>query len=120
MRNLTPERIVATNLPDLILLDLMLPDKSGIDFVVQLKKEELKRDIPIIMLTAKAEESSKIKGLKVGADDYVTKPFSPRELIARIKPVLRRGPLVGPDGVAGLFGAWLIVITAGVVIIGSI
>jgi len=90
-------RSVANHVPDLILLDWMLPDKSGIDFIRELKQNKLTREIPIIMLTAKAEESNKIKGLSVGADDYITKPFSPRELIARIKTVLRRGPLVTPE-----------------------
>ncbi len=76
--------------PDLILLDWMLPDISGVDLARRLKKEELYQDIPIIMLTAKVEEQDKVKGLEIGADDYVTKPFSTRELIARIKAVLRR------------------------------
>lgn len=84
--------------PDLILLDWMLPGMSGIDFTKQLKRDAQTKHIPIIMLTARAEEESKIKGLEVGADDYVTKPFSPRELIARINTVLRRGLLVEPEG----------------------
>lgn len=77
-------------LPDLILLDWMLPGMSGIDFARKLKSDELTKSIPIIMLTARGEEIDKIRGLEVGADDYVTKPFSPRELNARIKAVLRR------------------------------
>lgn len=77
-------------LPDLIILDWMLPGMSGIDFARKLKSDELTKGIPIIMLTAKSEESDKVRGLEVGADDYVTKPFSPRELNARIKAVLRR------------------------------
>jgi len=81
---------IADNLPDLILLDWMLPDMSGIDYARILKKEELTRQIPVIMLTARGEESDKIRGLEVGADDYVTKPFSVKELMARIKAVLRR------------------------------
>ena len=76
--------------PDLILLDWMLPDISGIDWARALKKEPLTRAIPVIMLTARGEEEDRIKGLDVGADDYATKPFSPRELVARIKAVLRR------------------------------
>ncbi len=88
---------IANKLPDLILLDWMLPDDSGINFIKTLKQDELTRNIPIIMLTAKAEEQNKVKGFEVGADDYVTKPFSPRELIARIKALLRRGPLTTPD-----------------------
>ena len=82
---------IGGQLPDLILLDWMLPGMSGIDYARRLKKAELTREIPIIMLTARAEEEDKIRGLEVGADDYITKPFSPREMIARIKAVLRRG-----------------------------
>ncbi len=77
-------------LPDLVLLDWMLPGSSGIEFARRIKKEALTAHIPIIMLTAKGEESNKISGLEAGADDYITKPFSPRELVARIKAVLRR------------------------------
>ena len=77
-------------LPDLIILDWMLPGMSGIDFSRKLKGDELTKTIPIIMLTARGEEVDKIRGLEVGADDYVTKPFSPRELNSRIKAVLRR------------------------------
>ncbi|WP_100623247.1 response regulator [Candidatus Coxiella mudrowiae] len=84
-------------LPDLILLDWMLPGKSGIEFIEWIKKQADFRDIPIIMLTAKAEEENKVKGLMTGADDYITKPFSPDELTARIKTVLRRGPLLSPS-----------------------
>ena len=78
--------------PNLILLDWMLPGQSGIDFAQQLRADPNTRDIPIIMITAKGEEIDKVSGLNSGADDYITKPFSPRELIARIKAVLRRGP----------------------------
>lgn len=77
--------------PDLIILDLMLPVIDGLDVCRQLKKESKAACIPIIMLTAKAQEADKVVGLELGADDYVTKPFSPRELIARIRAVLRRG-----------------------------
>lgn len=84
-------------LPDLILLDWMLPGTSGIEFIEWIKKQVDFQDIPIIMLTAKAEEENKVKGLMTGADDYITKPFSPDELTARIKTVLRRGPLVSPS-----------------------
>ena len=76
--------------PDLILLDWMLPGTSGIELARRLKKEEVTQEIPIIMLTAKGEEDNKIQGLELGADDYITKPFSPRELVARLKAVLRR------------------------------
>ena len=76
--------------PSLILLDWMLPGVSGIDFLHRLKRDELTRDIPVIMLTAKGEESDRVRGLDTGADDYLTKPFSINELKARIKAVLRR------------------------------
>ncbi|RZU97953.1 phosphate regulon transcriptional regulator PhoB [Spiribacter vilamensis] len=76
--------------PDLVLLDWMLPGQSGIDFARRLKRERATRDIPIILLTARGEEADRIRGLDAGADDYVPKPFSPRELVARVKAVLRR------------------------------
>jgi two-component system phosphate regulon response regulator PhoB len=76
--------------PDLVLLDWMLPGGSGIQFAKRLKQHEFTRDIPIIMLTARGEEEDKVRGLEAGADDYVTKPFSPKELIARVKAVIRR------------------------------
>ena len=78
-------------LPDLVLLDLMLPGVDGLEVCKELKSERKTASIPVIMLTAKSQESDKIVGLELGADDYITKPFSPRELIARIKAVLRRG-----------------------------
>ncbi|BAZ93355.1 DNA-binding response regulator PhoB [Thiohalobacter thiocyanaticus] len=81
---------IADEQPDLILLDWMLPDMTGIDLARRIKKDELSAAIPVIMLTARGEEEDKIRGLDAGADDYVTKPFSPRELVARIKAVLRR------------------------------
>ena len=81
---------VASNPPDLILLDWMLPGMSGVDLARRLRKEEVTAKIPIIMLTARVEENDRVYGLEVGADDYITKPFSPRELIARINAVLRR------------------------------
>lgn len=86
------EAMTAINevLPDLILLDWMLPKMSGVAFARHLRSNARTRLIPIIMLTARADESDKVSGLEIGADDYVTKPFSPRELIARIKAVLRR------------------------------
>ncbi|MEX0385558.1 phosphate regulon transcriptional regulator PhoB [Spiribacter onubensis] len=76
--------------PDLILLDWMLPGESGIDFARRLKRERVTREIPVILLTARGEEADRIRGLDAGADDYVPKPFSPRELVARVKAVLRR------------------------------
>ncbi len=85
-------------MPDLILLDWMLPGQSGVDYLKNLRNNPMTMHIPIILLTAKAEEENKIRGLEAGADDYVIKPFSPRELITRIKTVLRRGPLVSTEG----------------------
>jgi two-component system, OmpR family, phosphate regulon response regulator PhoB len=76
--------------PDLILLDWMLPDISGVEWARTLKEAPHTRGVPIIMLTARGEEEDRVRGLEFGADDYVTKPFSPRELIARIRAVLRR------------------------------
>ena len=88
---LAAEKIIAEQRPHLILLDWMLPKMSGIEFTCRLKRHVNTKGIPIILLTAKAEEDNKVMGLESGADDYVVKPFSPRELIARIKAVLRRG-----------------------------
>lgn len=77
-------------IPDLIILDLMLPDADGLEVCKYLKKELRFSSIPIIMLTAKGDETDRVLGLELGADDYVTKPFSPKELVARVKAVLRR------------------------------
>lgn len=93
------EHLIAEQVPDLILLDWMLPGRSGIEFAKWLKQRTNTQNIPIIMLTAKAEEDHKIKALDIGADDYVVKPFSPRELVARIKAVMRRGLLENPAGI---------------------
>jgi DNA-binding response OmpR family regulator len=79
--------------PDLVLLDLMLPGMDGLEVCRKIKEDPLTRSIPIVMVTAKGEESDVVLGLGLGADDYVTKPFSPRELVARVKTVMRRGPL---------------------------
>lgn len=79
-----------TALPDVILLDWMLPSMSGIDLCRRLRADERYQPVPIIMLTARGEERDKVLGLDTGADDYITKPFSPRELVSRIKAVLRR------------------------------
>ncbi|MGH8626237.1 MAG: response regulator, partial [Gammaproteobacteria bacterium] len=84
------QAILTQQLPELILLDWMLPGISGVDFARRLKRNPSTREVPIILLTAKGEEADRIKGLEVGADDYVTKPFSTKELIARIRAVLRR------------------------------
>lgn len=97
--------IIIDEKPSLILLDWMLPGTSGIELARRLKKNELTATIPIIMLTAKGEEDNKVQGLEVGADDYITKPFSPRELVARLKAVLRRtegASALGPIEVEGL------------------
>jgi two-component system phosphate regulon response regulator PhoB len=82
--------LVKETIPDLIVLDWMLPGMDGIEFAKRLRANSETKNIPIIMLTAKSDEDNKIKGLDVGSDDYLTKPFSPRELIARIKALLRR------------------------------
>lgn len=84
------EKLITVSLPDLILLDWMLPGKSGPQFATNLRDKERTKDVPIIMLTARTDEQDRVTGLEVGADDYMVKPFSPRELIARIKAVLRR------------------------------
>lgn len=76
--------------PDVVLLDWMLPGGSGIQFIKHMKREALTRVIPVMMLTARGEEEDRVRGLEVGADDYITKPFSPKELVARIKAVMRR------------------------------
>ena len=84
------QKILDDKLPDLILLDWMLPGMSGAEWARRLKKEALYQEIPIILLTARGEEEDKVRGLEIGADDYMTKPFSPKELVARIRAVLRR------------------------------
>ncbi len=81
---------IIDNRPDLVLLDWMLPGGSGMELARRLRRDEATANLPIIMLTAKTSEDNKVQGLDVGVDDYVTKPFSPRELVARIKAVLRR------------------------------
>ena len=91
------ERVVR-DAPDLVLLDLMLPGLDGVELCRRLKEDPLTRAVPVIMVTAKGEESDVVLGLGVGADDYVAKPFSPRELTARVRAVLRRGTLRGDSG----------------------
>ena len=81
---------IRAELPDVVILDWMLPGQSGIQLARELRSDVRSRSLPIIMLTAKAEEADKVQGLEVGADDYVTKPFSPRELVARVNALLRR------------------------------
>ncbi|MCE5180721.1 MAG: phosphate regulon transcriptional regulator PhoB [Betaproteobacteria bacterium] len=92
--------MVRETLPDMILLDWMLPGISGVELARRLKADARTRDVPIIMLTARGDEQDKITGLETGADDYITKPFSPREMNARIKAVLRRrAPQAAGDAV---------------------
>ncbi|MBA3563182.1 MAG: phosphate regulon transcriptional regulator PhoB [Gammaproteobacteria bacterium] len=97
--SLTARARVADRQPDLMLVDWMLPDLSGLELTRALKRDEATRHVPIIMLTARSEESDKIAGLNGGADDYLTKPFSPRELLARINAVLRRASPSGGEEV---------------------
>ncbi len=95
------ELAVAEHAPDIILLDWMLPNKNGIDICRALRSHPAHKAIPVIMLTARAEEEDKLKGLGFGADDYITKPFSVSEVIARIKAVLRRvNPAIAGDTVS--------------------
>lgn len=89
--------IIIDSKPDMILLDWMLPGTSGLELARRLKRNELTKQIPIIMLTAKTAEDNKIQGLEIGADDYITKPFSPRELMARLKAVFRRADGTSPS-----------------------
>jgi len=84
------QKQLLTELPDLILLDWMLPGMSGIDYARKLRADKLTRDVPVVMLTARTQEEDKVRGLDTGADDYITKPFSTRELVARIRALLRR------------------------------
>ncbi|MGA7298328.1 MAG: phosphate regulon transcriptional regulator PhoB [Rhodanobacteraceae bacterium] len=90
---------IVDNLPDLILLDWMLPGTSGLELARRWRREDLTREIPIIMLTARGEEMDRVQGLESGVDDYVTKPFSTRELVARINAVLRRSQADDGTGV---------------------
>lgn len=83
-------KLAARNKPDLILLDLMLPGKDGMEICRELKRSDDTRAIPVIMMTARGEESDVVAGLEIGADDYVVKPFSPKVLVARVKTILRR------------------------------
>ncbi len=84
------QQCILEGLPDLILLDWMLPGMSGIDYARKLRRDKLTQGVPVIMLTARSQEEDKVRGLDTGADDYITKPFSTRELLARIKALLRR------------------------------
>jgi len=89
---------ISERIPDLILLDWMLPGTSGLELARRWRRDELTRDVPIIMLTARGEENDRVSGLESGIDDYVVKPFSARELLARIKAVLRRSREDEDDG----------------------
>jgi two-component system phosphate regulon response regulator PhoB/two-component system alkaline phosphatase synthesis response regulator PhoP len=82
---------IKTRVPDLIILDLMLPVMDGLELCKMIRRDDQLASVPIIMLTARVDEADRVLGLELGADDYVTKPFSPRELVARVKAVLRRG-----------------------------
>ncbi len=94
------EVAIRASLPDVLVLDWMLPGESGLAFARRLRSEPRTRDLPILMLTARAMETDKLMGLEAGADDYLTKPFSPKELAARIKAVLRRrAPELSGDAV---------------------
>ena len=94
------ETAIRAELPDVLVLDWMLPGESGLSFARRLRADERTRDLPILMLTARAMEQDKLSGLEAGADDYLTKPFSPKELAARIKAILRRrAPQLSGDSV---------------------
>lgn len=88
-------RMIRVNKPDLLILDWMMPGKSGVQFTKELRASAELQHLPILMLTAKGAEADKIQGLDSGADDYVTKPFSPKELISRVKALLRRNSSLG-------------------------
>ncbi|MCP9266733.1 phosphate regulon transcriptional regulator PhoB [Xenorhabdus sp. XENO-1] len=90
--------------PDLVLLDWMLPGGSGIQLIKQMKRDSSTRDIPVMMVTARGEEEDRVRGLDVGADDYITKPFSPKELVARIKAVLRRTSPMSAEDIINMDG----------------
>jgi two-component system phosphate regulon response regulator PhoB len=98
------QSLILDRLPSLILLDWMLPETSGLEYARLLKKDALTREVPIIMVTARADEADRVRGLEIGADDYITKPFSPKELVARIKAVLRRGKPHNEDNVIQVDG----------------
>jgi two-component system phosphate regulon response regulator PhoB len=87
------KQLIVSESPDLLLLDVMMPGQSGLDLARELRSRESTKELPIIMLTARCSDQDKIRGLDVGADDYITKPFSPGELVARIKALLRRSSL---------------------------
>jgi DNA-binding response OmpR family regulator len=96
------QKSLAGTTPDLVVLDLMLPDADGIDVCKDLKRDARTSRVPVVMLTARGEEFDRVLGLEIGADDYITKPFSPKELVARVKAVLRRSEQRGADAVIEL------------------
>src|SRR5437763_8786188 len=100
-------RHVQTSLPDLVLLDLMLPEVDGLEVCRRLRQDPRTAALPIVMLTAKGEEVDRILGLELGADDYIVKPFSPREVVARIRAVLRRSR--APAGAAPIVTGTLLI-----------
>jgi two-component system phosphate regulon response regulator PhoB len=91
------QEVIVRETPDLVLLDWMLPGVSGMEYARRMRREKLTQNLPIIMLTARTEEDDKVRGLDSGADDYITKPFSTRELLARIKALLRRSSPLAAD-----------------------
>ena len=96
--------LIADDRPDLLLLDWMLPGMNGVDYARRIRNNPDTRDIPIIMLTARGEETDKVRGLDTGADDYITKPFSTRELLARIRAVMRRTNNMDAEGIISVKG----------------
>jgi len=98
------QRAIAEQVPDLVLLDWMLPGTSGIELARRFRRDGLTREVPIIMLTARGEEDDRVLGLDAGVDDYVVKPFSARELLARIRAVLRRALAEDPEGLIEIGG----------------
>ena len=96
--------------PDLLILDLMLPKLSGLEICKDIRRQEKLNRLPILMLTARGEEADRVVGLELGADDYVTKPFSPRELVLRVQAILRRNASVATDNVVTTFGDGLLAI----------
>ena len=96
--------LIADDRPDLLLLDWMLPGMNGVDYARRIRNNPDTRDIPIIMLTARGEETDKVRGLDTGADDYITKPFSTRELLARIRAVMRRTKNMDAEGIISVKG----------------
>jgi len=100
----TAHSIIVDEQPDMMLLDWMMPGTSGIELARRLRADPATKDLPIIMLTAKADEDNKVQGLEAGIDDYITKPFSPKELIARLKAVLRRSLPDVDEGVISIGG----------------